>query len=171
VPEAEGFLSGRPRGTGRAGVNTYRKIPLLLAATLTGLVPAGHSVGPVVLRANGAQYNQAVQRGANEQLLLDLVRLKYREPMAFLQIGSISSHFDYSASASVSGAWPETGVESYGAAVGGSYSEQPTLTDLEGRLRPPEHRLGPSIEGGADGEAPAHHPRVALRGPERGNPS
>jgi len=55
--------------------------------------------------------------------------------MAFLQIASISSHFNCSASASASGAWPETGVESYGAAVGGSYSEQPTLTysPMEGK--------------------------------------
>ncbi len=102
-----------------------RLAPLLATACV---VAAGCSVGPNVLRTNRAGYNVAAQRSANEQLLLNMVRLKYREPMLFLQIGSISSHFNYSANASVSGTFPEGAADTHAAGLGASISEQPTLT-------------------------------------------
>lgn len=108
----------------------------VVAAVAAGLLgaAAGCSVGPAVLQGNRAAYNAAAQRSANEQLLLNLVRLKYREPMLFLRIGSISSHFNVSANASLSGTWPDASPDSYAAGAGASYSEQPTLTytTLEG---------------------------------------
>jgi hypothetical protein len=99
------------------------------------LPAAGCSVGPTVLATNRAGYNVAAQRSASEQLLLNMVRLKYREPMLFLQIGSITSHFNYSADATVSGTFPEGAADTHGAGLGASVSEQPTLsyTPLEGK--------------------------------------
>jgi hypothetical protein len=96
---------------------------------------AGCSVGPSVLATNRAGYNVAVQRSAGEELLLNMVRLKYREPMLFLQIGSITSHFNYSADAAVTGTFPEGAADTHGAGLGASVSEQPTLsyTPLEGK--------------------------------------
>jgi hypothetical protein len=85
-------------------------------------------VGPTVLRTNRAAYNVATQQSASEQLLLNMVRLKYREPMLFLQIGSIASHFNYSANASVSGTFPEAAADTHAAGLGAGVSEQPTLT-------------------------------------------
>ncbi len=107
----------------------------LVLVIWTALTAAGCSIGPQVLRTNRAGYNVAVQRSANEQLLLNIVRLKYREPMLFLQIGSISSHFNYSASAAVSGTFPEGSPDTHGASVGAGVSEQPTITytPLEGQ--------------------------------------
>jgi hypothetical protein len=95
---------------------------------------AGCSVGPTVACSNRAGYNAAVQRSSNEQLLLNMVRLKYREPMLFLQVGSIASHFNYSAGASASASFPDASPDTYGAGASASYSEQPTLTytPLEG---------------------------------------
>jgi len=106
---------------------------LIVAAAAVAL--AGCSIGPTVLQSNRAQYNMAVQRSASEQLLLNMVRLKYREPTLFLQIGSISSHFNYTANASVGGTFPEGGPDTATAGLGGSVSEQPTLTyaPLEGK--------------------------------------
>jgi hypothetical protein len=113
-----------------------RLVSLGLAAALAvGVALAGCSIGPRVLRTNRAGYNVAAQRSAGEQLLLNIVRLKYREPLLFLQIGSISSHFNYSANASVSGSFPEGTADTHGASAGAGISEQPTITytPLEGQ--------------------------------------
>jgi hypothetical protein len=89
---------------------------------------AGCSIGPTEMKSDRARYNMAVQRSANEQILLNLVRLKYREPTLFLEIGSISANFNYSLGADVGGIFPKSG-ENVGTVSGaGRYAENPTIT-------------------------------------------
>jgi hypothetical protein len=70
---------------------------ILLAVLLTGC-----SLGPKALQGNRLDYNVSVQRSNNEELLLNLVRARYAEPLFFLQVGSISSSLSYSASVGAS---------------------------------------------------------------------
>lgn len=91
-------------------------------------VVAGCSLGPTALRSDRANYNIAVQRSANEQILLNLVRLKYREPTSFLEIGSISASFNYSVDVAGGGTFPRSGANVGNVSGSGRYAENPTIT-------------------------------------------
>jgi len=98
------------------------------------LYASGCSFGPAKLRSTRTAYNVAVQRSTNEELLLNLVRLRYREPTLFLGVSIISSSFNYQVGADTSGSWSRGGGRLLG--LGGSmrYSDSPTTpyTPLQG---------------------------------------
>ncbi|MCG8408784.1 MAG: hypothetical protein MI923_26560 [Phycisphaerales bacterium] len=114
------------------------KAPTLCAHTLAICVIAvsatGCQFGPAALRISHAQYNTAIQNTRAEQLLLNLVRLKYREAAVFLEVGSVSAQFVFDQSGDIAG----TLNENVGAAggnpdalrIGGriGYTERPTIT-------------------------------------------
>ena len=119
-----------------------------LAAMLIAVSLAGCSFGPMTICSNRQRYNEAVRDTWNEQFLLNMVRLRYRDPPEFDAITNIlASHsFDASLNArqelrSDFGAVPKgaTSVNSaifnllvYGGSAG--ISERPTITyaPLEG---------------------------------------
>lgn len=93
------------------------------------LVLLSGCVGPLVLQGSRDQYNKAVHESANTELLLNLVRVRYREPVSFLQIGAINATFDYSASASFAASIPVGPAQnSYNVGAGLGYAEKPTIT-------------------------------------------
>jgi hypothetical protein len=51
--------------------------------------------GPVFLKSERSQYNQAIQKTNDEQLLLNLVRLKYHDTPLFMEVHSIASQFTF----------------------------------------------------------------------------
>jgi len=102
---------------------------ILLAVFLTGC-----SLGPKALQGNRLDYNVSVQRSNNEELLLNLVRARYAEPLFFLQVGSISSSFSYSASVGASATFYHNHrhnvpiADFYTPSLGAGMSEAPTIT-------------------------------------------
>jgi hypothetical protein len=84
-----------------------------------------HQLGPQVLTNGRPQYNIAVQETESEQLLLNIVRQRYHDPILFLDVTSISSGFNRGATAGLTG---NTGSSNIGAALGGSFSESPFIT-------------------------------------------
>jgi len=92
----------------------------------------GCSLGPKALKGNRLAYNMSIQKSNNEELLINLVRAKYYEPLFFLQVGSISSSFSYTVNASLSGFLYETRSSVYANALnsglGADYGEKPTIT-------------------------------------------
>ena len=107
-----------------------------LSVVRWGCLPAsllcGCALGPAALEVNRVRYNEVIQRTANEQLLLNLVRLQYREAPLFLEVGSVSAQFNFSASADVGGTLNEgpTSINpdrlTLGAGI--AYVERPTIT-------------------------------------------
>ena len=105
-----------------------RRQSLRCLGVLAVLAFAGCSFGPVDLRSDRTTYNIAVQKSANEQILLNLVRLKYREPTSFIEIGSISANFNYYLGANLSNLQPYLGSQT-GYFSGSAYrAENPTIT-------------------------------------------
>ncbi len=49
--------------------------------------------GSVFLQSDRSQYNQAIQKTNDEQLLLNLVRLKYHDTPLFMEVNNIASQF------------------------------------------------------------------------------
>ncbi|MCP3958741.1 MAG: hypothetical protein GY719_12880 [bacterium] len=91
----------------------------LLALTLAG---CGTNFGARNVRPARANYGEALSRSWNEQLLLNLVRLRYRDTPLFLEVGSIVTQYDYGGRLAVN----EFADDVVGGAL--EYSETPTIT-------------------------------------------
>lgn len=102
---------------------TARRLAVLLA-----LLPACLSSGPAGIERSRGDYNLAVQRTEDEQLLLNVVRLRYRDTPYFLQLSSISATLVREVEAAVSGDLVEAGPG--GLALGGTITvaDEPTIT-------------------------------------------
>lgn len=91
-------------------------------------------LGPRALQNSRRPYNEVIQRTSAEQLLLNLVRLKYREAPLFLEVGSVSAQFVFDESGSISGTINENipfqpinpNVLGLSGKIG--YQERPTIT-------------------------------------------
>ncbi len=99
------------------------------------LALTGCQIGPHAMKMGHPEYASAVGAVMDQQLLLNLVRLRYRATPVWLEISSISTQFEASASADISGTLNEDvslgGAEnpdalSLGAGI--AYSERPTIS-------------------------------------------
>ena len=104
----------------------------LFFAILLCSIMTGCSLGPKALKGNRLAYNMSIQKSNNEELLINLVRAKYYEPLFFLQVGSISSSFSYTASAGLTGTIYSKGSDAFANSltpvVEAGYGEKPTIT-------------------------------------------
>ncbi|MFL2555485.1 MAG: hypothetical protein ACJ0Q4_01335 [Gammaproteobacteria bacterium] len=88
-------------------------------------------IGPDLIQASGNDYNIAIQRTIDEQLLLNLIRLKYHDRPFFLEVNSVSSQFKLNTEASLSGTFKKQETpESVGLSGKLNFTEQPTVTYL-----------------------------------------
>ena len=95
------------------------------------LILAGCGVGPSMMRADRLTYNDAIQFTERQELLLNIVRLRYNEGPEFLATNSISTQFtlDLGAAAGANVGDDQeqrTNLFNIGGAIG--YSERPTIT-------------------------------------------
>lgn len=106
---------------------------LLLVFVLGGCA-GGLGFGPAKLAPSRMDYNRAIQQSNNEEMLLNLVRMKYFEQPLFLQVGSVASSFSFNVSGGMSATLPdhrsmESGAYNiYTPNVSGQYSDSPTVT-------------------------------------------
>lgn len=70
----------------------------MLSASL--LTSCNLKIGPDNLKSDSLQYNNAVQNSNDAQLLLNIVRFRYRDTPAFLQVGIIAAAYEFRKSAS-----------------------------------------------------------------------
>lgn len=101
---------------------------LNLIVVSLSLLLGGCQIGPDALRVASTHYSDAVRVAESEQLLLNLVRLRYRDQPVFMSVGSIATQFELGANASVSGDLVENGPDILGLGAGVNYSERPTIS-------------------------------------------
>jgi len=97
---------------------------LVSVILMTTLLGACAQVGPQVLVAGRPQYNIAVQQTEAQQLLLNIVRQRYNDPILFLDVTSISSGFSRGASGNLLGTF---GSSSAVGSLGGNIGELPYI--------------------------------------------
>jgi hypothetical protein len=92
-------------------------------------------VGPVALRATRSQYNDAIRVTAEEEMLQNLVRVRYGDSLVFLNLTSISTQFSMDQSGSISGTLNENvgrdgalNPDSLGLSANAGFAERPTIT-------------------------------------------
>jgi len=98
-------------------------VSAILVVTLLG---ACAQLGPQALVTGRPQYNIAVQQTESEQLLLNIVRQRYNDPVLFLDVTSISSGFSRGVNSSLLGAFGSGSSNGVGT-VGGNYGENPYI--------------------------------------------
>lgn len=59
------------------------------------------TLGPKTIPSDRFNYNQAAAESSNQQLLLNIVRLRYGEPVHWLEIGSMLSQYTFQAGADI----------------------------------------------------------------------
>jgi hypothetical protein len=99
---------------------------LVGAVLMTLLLGGCAQLGPQVLVSGRPQYNIAVQQTEAQQLLLNIVRQRYNDPILFLDVTSISSGFSREASSSLLGAFG-SGSDSGVGTLGGRVAENPYI--------------------------------------------
>ncbi|MFI4916312.1 MAG: hypothetical protein ACIAS6_07400 [Phycisphaerales bacterium JB060] len=103
---------------------------MLASATL--VLAACNPTGPRSIHGGRALYNEAIAATSSEQLLLNLVRLRYRDTPVFLEVTSVSTSFTLENSLGINGqAGLNTVADDFaGASAGISFAERPTITYL-----------------------------------------
>ncbi len=84
--------------------------------------------GPGALRGGRLSYNMALQQSSSEQMLLNLVRLRYRDNPVFLEVNSISTQLNIGAGAQAGVTVRDQSPETYTTGLNFSYAEKPTIT-------------------------------------------
>lgn len=106
----------------------------ILALGLLSLTTGCASVGPAAVPQARFDYNRAVARSWDEQLLLNLVRLRYRDTPHFLELSSVVAQYERAGSAALTPLLIEGSGDEVALGVGVDVAERPTLTftPLEG---------------------------------------
>ncbi len=115
-------------------MNTQMKRYCCSATLLILLANSGCQLGPEALKVSHLQYNRAIQQTVSEQMLLNLVRLRYHEAPVFLEVGGVSAQFVFDQSGDISATLTENvgpnrlNPLTLGLGAGASYTERPTIT-------------------------------------------
>lgn len=92
------------------------------------LLAACNSAGPRAIRSARFPYNEALIQTWNEQLLLNLVRLRYRDTPYFLQATSLTTQYELSGSAAAGATLIEGGGNEGSLGTGVAIAETPTVS-------------------------------------------
>jgi hypothetical protein len=114
-----------------------RTLPISLSLSLSLLLSLSGCahMGPDHLRGNRLDYNMAIQQTNDQELLLNLVRLKYRDRIYFMNVERVVSVLEFNRSIGVGATLPP-GVDPTFAIgpISATFNEKPSIfyTPLEG---------------------------------------
>ena len=96
---------------------------------VAGLLTTGcYSLGPRGIEASRIEFNRAIQRTDAEQLLLNIVRQRYNDPVMFLEVASISSALARTGNLSLSSLLSSNlTAQTFSSGLGGTGSESPIV--------------------------------------------
>jgi hypothetical protein len=102
----------------------FRSLVLITILLITGCT----SMGPSSIHTSRADYNMAIQQTNEQELLLNLVRLKYRDSIYFLNVERIAASLEFNREMSASASVPERGFSTYTIGAGKvGLIEKPTI--------------------------------------------
>lgn len=100
----------------------------LTAALLACGLSACNTIGPSAIRTGRMGYNEAVQVTSDQELLLNIVRLRYRDTPTILQIASINTQLNLATSVNASTSLIPSNAESFGLSGNANSYERPTIS-------------------------------------------
>src|SRR4051794_28798023 len=93
-----GKRTSEPTGRGLMDVQgrerPSRSAFLSRVALMAGCLAASGCLGPAAVRSTRMRYNEVVRSTSDEQLLMNLVRLRYADTPVFIDLPNITSQFE-----------------------------------------------------------------------------
>lgn len=121
--------AGAAKEPGLSAAGGLGGAPLRLLATLVAaLVAGGCQVSNQAIRADFTDFNTIIQFNQAQQMLLNLVRLHYREAPLFLKAGALSAAYESRAGGSAGISVESATSRTSGAGVEYSFASKPTIT-------------------------------------------
>ena len=120
-----------PRRNARLATRGLATAALTLAAAMLG----GCNAAKQTLRADFTDFNAILQQNQTEQMLLNLVRMHYREAPLVLQAGSLTASYENTVSTGADATLQESSQSLLGLNGQYTYSSKPTIsyTPVEGK--------------------------------------
>lgn len=112
----------------RSKMSEARRVARVLGVVLLASLTGCSGFGPRALEWNRTRYNIAVQRTDAQELLLNLIRLRYRDTPFFLQVSSVSANLRFQAGVGAGGAFPSSGPDVVTIDGSVAVEESPTMT-------------------------------------------
>jgi hypothetical protein len=110
-------------------MRTKRVIRLVLPTLLFGLSGCAARVGPKNLAHDRFDYSSAITRSWKEQMLLDMVKLRYMDPPMFLDVQQVVQQYTLEGSGSLfAPGWTGNSAIAPAASASGRWAESPTIT-------------------------------------------
>ena len=102
--------------------------PLLILVAM--VLPTGCTNGPELIVNSHIDYNKAVRQVMNEELLLNIVRMRYAEAPQFVTVSSINTQFETTSGGSGEVGWADgiQGPASWGVEGSLSFRDNPTIS-------------------------------------------
>lgn len=107
---------------------------LTLVLAIAGLTAACNSIGPGSVQRDRISYSDAIATSWREQMLLNIVKLRYQDAPVFLEVSSVISSYTLQTEASAEAQWYPFSLSS-GAnntnrrlGVSGMYTDRPTIS-------------------------------------------
>ncbi len=100
---------------------------IAVVLTLSMAVLGGCSVAVKSIKRNFTTYNHTIHYNDSQQLLLNLVRMRYRDSPLFMKVGAVSTSYSYELRGGGS-LGSSFGESNWGVTTGGAYAEKPTVT-------------------------------------------
>jgi hypothetical protein len=112
------------------GRPVQRGMQLVALLGVLGIVSGCAQMGPGLVKAGRNEYNKVLAQTADEEMLLNLVRLRYADNPVFLDVASVSTSFTWGHGVSAEAlAYDEDSVDSHLGVRGNlDYTERPTIT-------------------------------------------
>jgi hypothetical protein len=110
-------------------MRTKRVIRLLLPTLLFGFCGCAARVGPKNLAHDRFDYSSAITRSWKEQMLLNMVKLRYMDPPMFLDVQQVVQQYTLEGSGSLfAPGWTGNSGIAPAASASGRWAESPTIT-------------------------------------------
>ena len=121
------MLSQCPNSIRDKSIHPFRMAAAAVMLLLTLILSSCRSMGPKTIPQDGFNYNQRVANHENEQMLLNIVRLRYLEMPRFLNVSSVINSYTRGGAAGVNGSSTFFGT-SLGGKLSANWSDRPTIT-------------------------------------------
>ena len=109
------------------GLRIVRMAAMICAGFLATTLSSCKSLGPGTIPRDGFDYNKRIADQENEQLLLNIVRLRYFEMPRFLNVASLINSYSRGGSAGLNANGGPFG-NSLSGGLDGNWSDRPTIT-------------------------------------------